>query len=65
MLYTAGVHDERTALAMHAFGNRTIPVREFLSPRVIVRAAWVSGRSRRRAPAVEAVAARGASAVGR
>jgi menaquinone-9 beta-reductase len=46
LMLTAGVHDETMAAHVMAYFNRTIPVRRFLGPAALARAAWVTGRTR-------------------
>ena len=41
LFFSASVHDPKTARHFDAFGNRRIGVREFLSPRAVMRAASV------------------------
>jgi len=47
MLFRAAANDPTTALAFHSFGNRTVPVHQLFSPRVLGRMARVANRSRR------------------
>ncbi|MEW6638785.1 MAG: NAD(P)/FAD-dependent oxidoreductase [Actinomycetota bacterium] len=44
LMFSAAVHDERTARHFHAFGSRLIGVREFLAPGAIGRALWANAR---------------------
>jgi 2-polyprenyl-6-methoxyphenol hydroxylase-like FAD-dependent oxidoreductase len=46
LMFSAAARDAATARAMHAFSARVIPVREFLSPRALARAALVNARHR-------------------
>jgi flavin-dependent dehydrogenase len=47
LIYRAAANDDTTAVSLHSFANRTVPVHRFLSPQVIGRAAAVARRSRR------------------
>ncbi|MGQ0678104.1 MAG: alpha/beta fold hydrolase [Actinomycetota bacterium] len=46
ILFSAAVHDERTARTIHEFGARTIPVSKLVSPVTVGRAMLVNLRSR-------------------
>ena len=44
LMFSAAAHDESSARHFHAFGSRSIGVREFLAPRALGRALWVNAR---------------------
>jgi 2-polyprenyl-6-methoxyphenol hydroxylase-like FAD-dependent oxidoreductase len=48
LMFSAAARDERMATQFHRFGSRLIPVREFLSPAALSRAALVNARHRLR-----------------
>ena len=49
LLYSAASRDQAVAQHFHAFGNRSIGPKRFLSPRMLGRAAWVNMRHARSA----------------
>lgn len=53
LIFSAATRDQATARRFHAFGNRSIGVTQFLSPRTLGRAAWVNARHRREQRASE------------
>ncbi|WP_372787735.1 NAD(P)/FAD-dependent oxidoreductase [Paraconexibacter sp.] len=50
LLFSAAVHDAKTAAHLEAFGSRRIRVRQFLAPRPVARAARVRLRAAARTP---------------